>query len=92
MVLLGNIGEIQKVCEGARNRQGFFNRHRAQFERELVEGIYPLRRLARGLGDGAHTLNALEQHVPFLTAERLAQERPKQPHVVTQRLVGVLSW
>ncbi len=89
MMLFGDVGEVQEVREAARDRQRRFDRHRPQLAGERLEPVR--RRHAGPLGERAHALHALEERLPFLPAQRLAEQFAEQTHVVAQRPVRVGS-
>ena len=88
VVLLGDVGQVQEMREAARDRQRRLDRHGAQLAGERLEAIR--RRYPRPLGERAHALDALEERLPFLPAQRLAQQFAEQAHVVSQGAVRVV--
>ena len=90
VVLLRDVREVQEVRERPGDRQGLGNGHRRQFERQLVQGSLPLTRPSSRFRSVAHPLDALEEGVPLLVAQRLAEQRAEQPHVIPQRLVRIV--
>ena len=87
MMLLGDVGQVQEMREAARDRQRRLDRHGAQLAGERFEAVR--RRHPRPLGERAHALDALEERLPFLAAQRLAEQFAEQAHVVAQRPVRV---
>ena len=88
VVLLGDVGQVQEMREAARDGQRRLDRHGAQLAGERLEAIrrgYP-----RPLGERAHALDALEERLAFLPAQRLAQQFAEQAHVVSQGAVRVV--
>ena len=88
VVLFGDVGQVQEMREAARDWQRRLDRHGAQLAGERFEAVR--RRYARPLGERAHALDALEERLPFLPAQRLAQQFAEQAHVVAQRAVRVV--
>ena len=87
VVLLGDVGEVQELREGARHRQDLVHRHPAELGRQRVEGAGVAR--AAGLGEGADALHQGEALLPFPRADRLPEQLAEQPDVVAQGLVGI---
>jgi hypothetical protein len=48
-------------------------------------------RLTRGLRRRAHALDALEERVPFVAPQRVAEQAPEQPHVRAQRAMRIVG-
>jgi hypothetical protein len=87
VMLLGDVGQRQKVGERPRDRHGRRNRQIAQPVGELFEG----ERIAgvRALREGPDLLHSLEQLVAFAGAQRVAEQLAQQPHIVAQWLMRV---
>jgi hypothetical protein len=88
VVLLGDIGEVEKMGErpGDRSRRG--DRHLAKKLGDVVE-IGIVARPAGALGRLAHAFHALEQRLALMVAERQPEQLAQEPHVIPQRLVGI---
>ena len=86
-MLLGDVGEIEEMREGARER-------RRRIYRKLREQGCEFRKFrvvtrVGGFRQRAHAFDGLEQLVPATRSQRLAKKFPQQPHIVAQRLVGI---
>ena len=86
MVLFGDVCEIQKMREGARDRQRFRGRPGPQDFAEAIEvgGVAG----ASALGEGAHFLDHPEKLVTFLAFQRLAEEVAEETDIVAETFVG----
>ena len=89
VVLLGDVGKIQKVGKGARERRRRFDGKPRKIRCQLRK----LRLVARTrrLRQSAHALDGFEQRVAAMCSQRVAEELPQQPHIVAQRLVGIVD-
>jgi len=76
--------------ERPRDGKRLLDRHRAKFLRHIVERLAPLVGAPRGFRRGANALDAFEEGLAFLPAQRVSEQRPQQPHVVAQRLMRVV--
>ena len=89
MVLFGDVGEVQEVRERACQRDGGLNRQRTKPLCEIRQR--PIARV-RGLRQGAHVLDDVEQVLAAAFTQRIAQQRAKQTHILPQRFVRVRRW
>ena len=87
MMLLGNVGEGQKVRERTRHRHGRVDGHIAQHVCEEIERAGLAR--VRSLGDAAHPFDAIEQRLSFVRSQRFAEQFTEQVDVVAKRFVWV---
>src|SRR5262249_22647949 len=93
VVLLGHVGQLEKMRKGSRDRHCGVERHGRELSSKVTEGarrlgpIAPARRLCRG----AHTLNASKQIGAFLADEGLAEQAAQQADIIAERLVSVFS-
>ena len=85
VMLLGDVGEVQEVGEAARDRQRRLDRHGAQLGGQRLEAVSESPPTARALGQRPDALDALEERLPLLPPQRLAEQLAEQPHVVAQR-------
>ena len=72
-MLLGDVGEVQKVGKGARHRQCLGRRAVGEKPRHLVEVT---------LREGTSALHQIEELLSLLRPECLAQEVAEEPDVV----------
>ena len=84
MVLLGDVGQVEEVREGARHGQGLVDRHLLEDARQ--RGEVRVAAAARLLGQRAHALDQLENRLALVATERLAQQFTQQPDVVSECL------
>ncbi len=89
VVLLGDVGQVEEVRKAPRNRERRLDRHRAELAGQCFESIR--RRHACAFGERAHALDALEERLAFLPAQRLAQQFAEQAHVVAEGAMRVGS-
>ena len=87
MVLLGDVGEVQEVREGARQRDRRVHRQAGQHRRQLAEVAVGAG--ARTLRQGPDLLDALEHRLTSVRPQRLAEQLAEQPDVLSQRLVRI---
>jgi hypothetical protein len=87
VVLLGNVGERQKVRERPRHRHRHLDR---QVAHRLLEQRHPvLAPLPRLLGDAADALDRLEEGIPFARPDRVAQHAAEHRHVFAEPLMRI---
>ena len=80
MVLLGDVGERQKMRERASHRQRRRDRHVAEQPIDVLELAVER---ARPLGGLAHLLDPLEDLVAFVMAQHASEHLAEQAHVVS---------
>jgi hypothetical protein len=85
-MLLGDVGERQKVRERAGDSQPRRDRHLAK---QTVERLEIAVCRACALGCFAHTLDAREHLVALVMAQHATQQLAEQSHVVAQRLMRI---
>ena len=88
VVLLGDVGEMKEVGEGAGDRQRRGHRHARQFVGQPVEVL--VRARVCPLRQRAHPLHRLEEIIPFERAKGLPQQLAKTPHVFAQGFVRIV--
>ena len=86
VVLLGDIGEVQKVCEGTGDRQRRFNWHLPEESAEPIEVVVSVPRTLR---QRTNVLDALIETVAAVLLERPSEQLAEQPDVFAQRLMGI---
>ncbi len=84
MVLLGDVGQVEEVGEGARDRQRLVDGH-------LLEDAGQRRKVgvaaaARLLGQRADPLDQVEDRLALVAPQRLAQQLAQQPDIFPQCL------
>ena len=86
-MLLGDIGQVQEVREGAGQRDRRINRQLAELGGEgLKVAIGPC---PGGLGNGPHALDRLEKPRALVFAQRFTQEFSQESDILAQRFVRV---
>jgi hypothetical protein len=88
VVLLGDIGQVEKMSERAGDCARRADWHLAKKLGDVVE-IGIVARPPGPLGGLAHAFHALEQRLALVAAERQAEQLAEEPHVVPQRLVRI---
>ena len=88
VVLLGDVGQVEEMREGARQRDRGIDRQAGQHRRQLAEVAVGAR--ARALGQRAHVLDALEDRLARVRPQRLAEQLAEQPDILPQRLVRIV--
>ena len=84
VMLLGDVGQIEKMREGAGHRQRLLHGHLLEDAGQRREvGVAAAPRLLR---QRAHALDQLEDRLPFVPPQRLAEQLAQQPDVLSQRL------
>ena len=86
---LGDVGEREEPREGARDRLRITQRERAEHVRELLRRCAVAS--ARTLRQRPHPLHRLEELHALVAADRVAEQRPQDAHVVAERRVGVVG-
>jgi Ca-activated chloride channel family protein len=89
MMLFRDVGERQEVRERPRDRHGGRDRQGAQLIGELFEGCRAAG--VRAFCQRADLLDALEQRVAFVRAQGVAEQFAQQPHVLSQRFMGIVG-
>jgi hypothetical protein len=92
-VLFGDVGEVQEVGEGARDRERGVDRHGAQLAAKRFEPVGGGLRAAAGpsaFREGAHALDPLEERLAFMAPQRFAEQSAQQSDIVAQRLMGIV--
>ena len=87
MQILGDIGEMREIAEGADDGQRLGGRERAQQRVELLIGLH-VAIAADGDGQAADGLDPLEGGDALLIAHRVAEQTAEQANVGEQRLVA----
>ena len=89
MVLLGNVGEPEKMTEGARQHQHVLGRQASQRATHLlrVDTLFQTRRL----GYRSHVLDMVEKIGPRVIAYGSTEVLAEQVHVLAQARVEVLG-
>ena len=88
-MLLGDVRQVEEVREGARDGQRFVERE----VRELVGQDQKVGVMAGApaLGECAHPFDRIEEPVPGLRPQRVAQQLSEQPHIVAERFVRIVG-
>ena len=88
MLVLGDVGEVREIAEGADDAERLVGRQAAHDRLQLLPG--GLVGVAVELDAGApDVFDELEHRIALLGAHRVAQDAPEQPDVVAQREVLV---
>jgi hypothetical protein len=81
MMLLGDVREVQEVGKGASQRDRCVDGQLAELGRQRLKvaiGSGP-----RGFGDGAHTLDRLEEPRALVLAERFTQQFAEEADILS---------
>jgi lysine-ketoglutarate reductase/saccharopine dehydrogenase-like protein (TIGR00300 family) len=92
-MLLGDVGQVEEVREGAGHRHGLGDGHARQLAGELLEAVATGVRAigaAALLRQGPDPLDAVEQALALLPPQGLAEQLPEESHVVADGLVRVV--
>ena len=84
MPILGDIGQVGKVTEGARDHDRLFRRQAAQDRVERTAG-FDIRVALQGNTKTADIFDPREHDVTFLLADGVAEDLTEQPDVVEKR-------
>ena len=87
MMLLGDVRQVQEVCERAGERNRGVDRQLLELGGQRLE--VAIRARAGRLGHGADALDGLEQPIAFVGAERVAQQLAEEPDILSQRFVRI---
>jgi len=87
VLILGDIGEVREIAEGAHDANGFADRHAVEDDFQLAprRAIVIAMEPDRGLPDA---LDQIEHVGAFLIAHGVAENSPEQPDIRTQPGVG----
>ena len=86
VAVLGDVGEVREIAEGADHAHRLVARQVLQQPVEHAPGR-GVALQAVGHRELAHALDQLERLVPFLLADHVAQDAAQQPDVLDQRAI-----
>src|SRR5208283_5228187 len=86
MQILGDIAQMQEIAEGADDGERFARRQLVEEGVELGGGLAVV--AARGYGEPANRLDALEGLLALVLAHGLAEQTSKQAHVLMQAVIA----
>jgi hypothetical protein len=89
VVLLGDVGEIEEMREGAGHRQDQRDGHRGELAGQLLE--LRLIAAARAFRERAHAFDDLQQLASFECGERVAEQIAKQMDVLPKSFVRIVA-
>ena len=87
VMLLGDVGEMQKLAERAGDRDRVLERHPPKLVGEQTEILVMAG--SGALRQGPHALDRAEHPFAGVFLQRLAEQLAEQPHVLPQRLVRI---
>jgi hypothetical protein len=88
VMLLGDVGEVEKVREGARQQQHRLDRHRRERSGEPLEGGGVAG--ACRFGQCPHLLDGPIELVALAGAEGATKQESEQAHIFTERLIVIV--